>query len=126
MKDIENREDLELLIDRFYKKALKDEVIQHFFTKEVELNWDSHIPLIVDFWESSLLGTGIYRGNPMSAHIALDQNSPMEQKHFDRWLNLWEESVKEHFAGEKADLAVSRAKQIAQLMQFKIGQERKH
>jgi hemoglobin len=124
MPDITHRKDLELLIDAFYKKALKDELIQHFFTEVVQLDWEQHIPLIVDFWESSLLGTGNYKGNPMSAHLQLDRKSPLEPAHFDRWLKLWEETVNENFDGETANLAISRAQQIAQLMQFKIEQER--
>ena len=124
MTDITQRKDLELLIDSFYKKALKDKLIQHFFTDVVPLDWEQHIPLIVDFWESSLLDSGNYKGNPMSAHLKLDQRSPLKKVHFDRWLELWERNVNENFEGEKAKLAISRAKQIAQLMQYKIEQER--
>lgn len=123
MKDIEERKDLELLIDEFYKKALKDPIISHFFTKVVQLDWKTHIPLIVDFWESNLLGSGNYKGNPMLTHLELNRKSPLNKEHFDRWLLLWEQTIKEQFKGDKAHLAIKRAEQIAQLMQFKIQQQ---
>lgn len=118
--DIKNRADLETLIDSFYQKATHDELIKHFFTEVVQLNWQTHIPLIVDFWESSLFGSNNYKGNPMTAHLALNQKSPLLPQHFDRWLELWEATVNELFEGAMAEMTIARAKQIAQLMQFKI------
>lgn len=123
-EDLSTRSAIEILIDRFYQKALKDELIKHFFTEVVQLNWEKHIPLIVDFWESNILGTGNYQGNPMLVHLELNRKSKLEAKHFDRWLELWELTIKENFEGEKAELAMSRAQQIAQLMQYKIKQEK--
>ena len=42
--------------------------------------------------------------------------------HFDRWLNLWEITVNENFSGPKAIETISRAKNIAAIMQHKIAQ----
>lgn len=49
MTDISSREDIQLLVDSFYKQVLKDEVIGHFFTTVVKMEWDIHIPIMVDF-----------------------------------------------------------------------------
>ena len=54
MKEIEGRKDVELLVDRFYEKAFKDKVIGHFFTQVVPLDLNHHIPILYDFWESTL------------------------------------------------------------------------
>ena len=50
------------------------------------------------------------------------QRVPMglEKKHFDTWLNLFYESVDEHFSGKTATLAKTRAGSIADLMLHKI------
>lgn len=63
--DIEKREDLELMLSTFYEKALKDELIRHFFTSVVQLDLNHHLPLITDFWESVLLNKADYRKNVM-------------------------------------------------------------
>ena len=75
-----------------------------------------------DFWESILLGSMTYKGNPMLKHLALNQKAPLENRHFERWLSLWEKTLNTHFKGSKATDALKRATQIAHLMQFKIQQ----
>lgn len=121
-KDIEERRDIEVLVDAFYKKVVVDDVIGSFFTEVVELDWDKHIPVMYDFWETTLLGNMRYKGNPMIKHIELNRKEPLEARHFDRWLALWESTVRDNFRGIKADEAILRARQIGELMKFKIQQ----
>ncbi len=118
-KDIENRADIELLVDTFYIKVKADTIIGHFFTEVVNLSWDVHIPIMYNFWEGVLLHTAAYKGNPMQAHIALDKKSAMAQAHFDRWLTLWDATVTELFDGPKATDAMQKAKSMAFLIHAK-------
>ncbi len=120
MKDIENKQDIELLISQFYKKVIADPFIGPFFTKVVHFSWDVHIPIMVSFWETILLGKITYKGNPMIKHIELNKLSPLEPSHFKRWLTLWEETINKNFSGQKAAEAITRAGTIAQIMQNKI------
>jgi hemoglobin len=110
-----------VLVDRFYTKVKRDRVIGHFFTKAVDFSWEKHIPVMVAFWSGILLGENSYSGNPMQKHLELNKVFPIEKMHFERWLELWGETVRENFSGEKAEEAVSRAKSIAQLIHFKTG-----
>ena len=59
--DITNRTDIEKLIILFYEKVKKDTVIGFIFTDVVPINWEHHIPLIVDFWETILLDNPVYK-----------------------------------------------------------------
>ena len=124
LKEIENRSDVETLVNKFYAKVLKDDLIGFFFKDVVHLNWDQHMPTMHDFWESTLFGLAKYRGNPMLKHIELNRKSAMKAKHFDRWLSLWEETVKENFHGDIAEDAINKATQIGGLMKFKIENSR--
>ena len=119
-RDIESREDVERLVDAFYQDVVKDEVIGVFFTEVVALDWDVHIPIMYDFWETTLLGAMKYKRNAMLKHIELDAKKPLQPAHFDRWIMLWERAVQTHFQGEKATMAIERAKQIGELMKYKI------
>ena len=120
MKDIQNRDDIVLLVDKFYAKVLKDELIGVFFIEIVKLDTKVHIPIMYNFWESTLLGSRNYQGNPMIKHIQLNRMKAIKPEHFERWINLWEETANENFSGEKASLAIQRAKQIGELMQHKL------
>ncbi|MBI2269269.1 MAG: group III truncated hemoglobin [Bacteroidetes bacterium] len=120
--DISTEADIKLLIDSFYKKVIADPTIGFIFTNIVALSWEKHIPIMNSFWGSVLLGKNTYSGNPMIKHIELDKKIMLKKEHFDKWLLLWEDTVHENFSGENAREAISRAKNIASLMQFKIEQ----
>lgn len=124
MEDIISGADIKELIDAFYKKVIVDPVIGTFFIDVVHLSWEEHIPIMNNFWGSILLGTNAYHGNPMIKHIELDKKKALEPEHFTRWLQLWEATVREHYKGMTADEAVSRAKNIAALMQYKVERSR--
>lgn len=122
--DIGSREDIELLVDTFYKKVLQDETIGKFFTEVVSLDWDKHIPIMYDFWEMALLDKMIYRGNPMLKHIALDKLEPLQEMHFDQWILVFSETLDQLFQGSKVELAKQKASSMKALMLHKIKQSR--
>lgn len=122
MKDILSREDIVLVVNEFYRKALNDREIGHFFNKVVQLDLQKHIPVICDFWEMVIFGSGPYKSNPMEKHFALHEKSAIEPHHFRKWLELWEATIKSKFEGPRADEAINRAKTIAGVMQLKLDQ----
>jgi len=124
MQDIQNREDITLLVNEFYKKVIPDRLIGHFFTRVVHFSWESHIPIMINFWESVLFAEPSYKGNPMIKHLDLDALYPLDPLHFDRWLYLWQETVRQNFAGDKANEAIDRAQSIAKIMKAKIAARR--
>lgn len=118
-KDIETRADIDDLMNRFYARALTDETIGYIFTDVARLDLEHHLPVIGDFWETLLFGTGNYQKhgrNPLQVHAALHQKSALTPKHFRRWLELFRATVDESFAGERADLIKLRAEAIANRM----------
>jgi len=119
-KDIEERNDIELLVNSFYDKVKADPVIGFIFNDIARVNWKKHLPVMYDFWENTLLFTGNYTGNPMEIHRRLNQVIPLTPAHFQQWLVLFTTTVDELFAGQKAELAKQRAISIAMLIQLKI------
>ena len=108
--DIETREDLENLLSEFYKIATIDAEIGHHFA---ELDLETHLPIIVNFWEKILFGNPVYFGNPLAVHQILHEKSPLKLEHFQRWVEIFSQTVNELFAGETAENAKLRAKMIA-------------
>lgn len=119
-KDIETRADIELLINTFYEAVKEDEKIGFIFTEIIGADWSHHLPVMYSFWESVLLSKPGYVGNPIKKHIDLDKKIPLEQSHFDRWLQLWNETVDDLYEGEIAALAENRATLMANLIHMKV------
>jgi len=119
-KDLKTESDIKVLIDSFYDKVITDPEIGMIFNDIAEVSWEKHLPVMYSFWSSILLGSNSYSGNPMIKHLELNKIFPLNEKHFARWLLLWEETVNDNFSGTIADQAVNRAKNIASIMQSKI------
>ncbi len=120
MTDIKNINDIKILLDTFYTKVLKDEVIGYIFTDIAKLKVEKHMPILYAFWDSVIFGTANYKGNAMLTHIELNKKEALTDAHFDRWQMLYFETVDELFVGEKANLAKDRVKAMRFLMQMKI------
>ena len=120
MKDIETREDIDALMQEFYKRALADEKIGFIFTDVMKLDLEHHLPIIGDFWESLLLGEMKYHRhgrNPMQVHQHINEKVELHHEHFERWLEIFSGVMDEMFAGELADQAKMRSKAIAHNIQ---------
>lgn len=113
-KDIENRNDVELFVNRFYEKVEVDDLLGPVFK---DLNWPHHLPIMYNFWSSLLLGDQTYAGNPLQKHLPLS----IDSSHFEQWLKLFTQTLDENFSGEKTDEAKQRAQSIAQIFQLKMG-----
>ncbi len=122
-RDIQGRPDIEKLIRAFYAKITVDEVVGHFFTEVADIDWEVHFPIMFDFWESVLFHQPTYHRNAMAVHLQLNAKEPILPEHFERWLALFEETVDEHFSGEVAHNAKTRAQSIATVMQIKIANQ---
>ena len=118
--DITCRADIENFIGNFYENVKQDKTIGFIFTEVADMNWEKHIPLIVDFWETILLDNPVYKNNAMEVHYDLNKKLPLKKEHFESWLTLFNQAVDELFAGRVADLAKTRAKSIAAVMLFKM------
>jgi hemoglobin len=104
-------------VDRFYGKVRYDALLGPIFNDVAKVDWPSHMATLYSFWETMLLGAGSYRGNAFAKHAVL----PVEKAHFDRWLELFLETVDESFAGAKAEEAKGRALSMADTFARRMG-----
>ncbi|MES2847812.1 MAG: group III truncated hemoglobin [Bacteroidota bacterium] len=118
--DIASRNDIEKFIVAFYEKVKHDETIGFIFNEVVKMDWEHHIPVIVDFWESILLDNPVYKRNAMEVHYSLNQKLPLTKEHFDKWLQLFSSTIDDLYEGKIATMAKTRAKGIADVMLLKM------
>jgi hemoglobin len=115
-QDITTAEDIRILVDAFYEQANADDLLGPVFREKIT-DWSKHLPVMYAFWGNILLGTNEYRGQPFPKHLPL----PIRAEHFNRWVNLFTQTIDEHFKGEKAEEAKTRAQSISAIFQHKMG-----
>lgn len=120
--DIQHKEDVHRFIRSFYEALLQQPEMRHIFLEVAELDLEAHLPRIAAFWEQVLFHSGTYTGNPMLVHIELHRKYPLRPELFDQWLDTFERVGHSLFEGPRLELAIARARSIAQLMQLKIRQ----
>lgn len=124
-KDIKNRVDISLLIQRFYDKIRADEEIGFYFNELIP-DWDSHLEKLTDFWEMNLFGGKIYKGNPLEAHNKVDEHfhGKISSNEFGIWLNLWFATLEELFEGENVEILKRRARKMGTFLMVSIYENR--
>ena len=116
MKEIKGRAEIIELVDAFYDKVNKDELLSPVFNEIAGVDWSLHLPKMYNFWDSLLFGTQSYKGKPFDQHLPL----PLMVKHFDRWVKLFHATIDERFVGEKAEEARVKATNIVGVFRFKM------
>lgn len=105
-KELESRADISILVQAFYARVLNDEMLSPFFKK---LDFDRHLPKMIDFWCFVLLGETGYKTNVIEKHLHM----PLKEEHFEQWLNLFHQTLNQYFEGENVETAKQRAFTIA-------------
>lgn len=113
--DIVDRVDVADLVRTFYRHVAMDDVLGPVF-HAAHVDWSEHVPKLTDFWAWVLLGEPGYDGTPLRAHEPIHARMPFRDAHYERWLDLFETTVDELFAGEKAQEAKRRARTFARAL----------
>ena len=119
-KDINNISDIELMVNTFYEKVLSDKVLEPIFRESAKVDWKTHLPIMYSFWENVIFFTGTYEGNPVNLHKHLHHITPLTDKHFKQWNQLFLSTVDLLFKGPNADLAKARALNISDIIWQKL------
>lgn len=116
MNDIADRDDIEKLVRNFYRQAAMDDVLGPVF-QAAHVNWQAHVETLIEFWSWQLLGQRGYEGQPLRAHEAVHERTPLSDAHYERWLELFCDTVDESFVGPLAEVAKVRGRKMAAAMQ---------
>jgi hemoglobin len=106
---------IDRLVRHFYAKIREDLLLGPIFEARIK-DWEPHLQKMCAFWSSVVLRSGRYQGQPMKMHISL----PVDARHFDRWLALFEEAARESCTPPAANLFLKRARRIAESLELGI------
>lgn len=118
--DIQTREDVELLVNQFYDKIKIDGQLGGIFWGAIGENWSEHLEIMYRFWQTILLKESTYTGSPFRPHASM----PLQATHFDRWMQLFSETVDTLFAGPTAATAKLQAQSMASMFLKRIETKR--
>jgi hemoglobin len=115
-KDISSLDDIKLLVDTFYGQVRIDPLLGGIFNGAIQDRWPQHLEKMYRFWQTVLLEEHTYNGSPFPPHAVL----PIERRHFDAWLGIWNRTIDAHFAGPKAEEAKWRGDKMATMFLAKL------
>lgn len=115
-QDISSLGDIKLLVNTFYAKVQDDDLIGPIFNQKMLGRWPEHLEKMYRFWQTILLEEHTYSGSPFPPHKQL----PIDQSHFDRWMELFTSTVDFLFVGKIAEEAKIRAANMAYMFNYKI------
>jgi len=116
LQDISNIEDIKLLVNTFYENVQKDDLIGPIFNEKMLGRWPEHLEKMYRFWQTILLEEHTYSGSPFPPHKHL----PVNQSHFDRWMEIFTTTIDGLFIGKIAEEAKVRAANMAYMFNYKI------
>ncbi|MBL8838287.1 MAG: group III truncated hemoglobin [Alphaproteobacteria bacterium] len=102
---------IERLVRSFYARVAEDDLLGPVFATRIA-DWEPHLLRMCDFWSSVALMSGRYHGQPFPMHMKL----PIEQRHFDRWIQIFIASASEQCPPAAAAHFIERARRIADSM----------
>lgn len=106
---------IERLVHTFYARVRSDAWLGPIFEARIT-DWSAHLSRMCAFWSSVVLRTGRFTGQPMRLHLPL----PVDARHFDRWLVLFEQTAREVCSPEAAEVFLERARRIAESLELGI------
>jgi hemoglobin len=115
-KDITNMNDIMQLVDTFYERVRKDQLLKNIFENQIQDRWPAHLEKMHRFWQTVLLEEHTYYGSPFPPHVKLSVGA----EHFEQWIRLFRETVDDLFAGDNAAKAKWQGKRMAEMFHSKI------
>lgn len=104
------------VVEAFYARVRTDADLGPIFQRI--LDWPAHLARMCDFWSSVILITGAYKGDVIGQHLPLPG---LTERHFGRWIELFEATTKELCTPQQAAVFSLRAAKIAEAIKAARG-----
>ncbi len=114
-RDLDDQEEIAEMVRRFYQDVAQDDLLGPLFNDVAQVDWNEHLPKLTLFWCRALLGIQGYVGNPFRAHADVHTQSPFTLAHFERWLQLFTDTVELGWTGPNAERALALAHNVARV-----------
>lgn len=115
--DLDSVEEIFEMVTRQYSDVVQDDLLAPYFTFEPGyLDWQAHIGSVADYWQHVVLLTPDYDIDVIEGHRHLHDDRAFTPELFDRWLQIFLDTVDGGWSGPNASLAKKRAIGMARAM----------
>jgi hemoglobin len=112
-KDLDDRAEIAEMVRRFYSDVAQDDLLGPMFNDVARVDWSEHLPKLTAFWCRALLAQPGYEGNPYRAHQRVHERRAFTAEHFERWLDLFFETLDLGWTGPNVTRAKALASRVA-------------
>ena len=120
--DIQSLEDIKLMVNTFYDRIQKNQVLGPIFEERIGGRWEQHLEKMYCFWQTILFNEHTYNGSPFPPHATM----PIDESHFTIWVQNWTATIDEFFTGPIAEEAKKRGTLMAAIFNSKLDYFKKH
>jgi hemoglobin len=115
--DLDSVEEIFELVTRQYSDVVQDDLLAPYFTFGPGfLDWQAHIRSVADYWQHVVLLAPDYDIDVLEGHRHLHDREAFTPELFDRWLQIFLDTVDGGWSGPNASLAKKRATGMARAM----------
>ncbi|MFA5564996.1 MAG: group III truncated hemoglobin [Acidimicrobiia bacterium] len=107
--DLDNRTEIHNFVVEFYRAIVFDDLLQEVFEQIAEVDWNSHIPRLVDYWCKVLIGENRYNGAMFQAHQDVHEIEDFQPAWFEQWHKLFWETLDAGWEGPHVEHAKEHA-----------------
>lgn len=116
-RDLDTTEEVFEMVTRQYVDVVQDELLEPYFNFAPGfIDWQGHIESVSDYWCHVLLYAPGYEIDVIEMHRPLHDADSFTPELFDRWLEIFHDTVDGGWAGPYADRAKKRATGMAWAM----------
>ncbi len=116
-RDLDTTEQVGEMVTRQYVDVVQDELLEPYFNFAPGfIDWQAHIDSVSDYWCHVVLYAPDYQIDVIEAHRTLHDTDPFTPELFDRWLEIFHDTVDGGWTGPHAERAKKRATGMAWAM----------
>jgi hemoglobin len=113
-RDLDTPEEIFEMVTRQYVDVVQDDLLQPYFNFGPGfIDWQAHIRTVTDYWCHVVLYAPEYEIDVIEYHRPLHERDPFTPELFERWLQIFDDTVDGGWAGVLATIAKKRARGIA-------------
>lgn len=116
-RDLDTPDEIFEMVTRQYVDVVQDELLEPYFDFGPGfIDWRAHIGSVTDYWCHVVLYAPDYEIDVIENHRHLHDRDPFTPELFDRWLQIFDDTVDGGWVGPDAERAKKRAAGMAWAM----------